>query len=344
MKRISKALLLTVVATIVCSSPMLASNPAPAVWIDSPEDNDATNALSVVVIVGFQAYEDPLTGGVGDVMDIDLFMNGQLLETRSNDPSVKRGSMEFLVDLSGLPDQVIDFTAHAYEGNDRAGLMGVSPASRLVLDRTPDVILLQRDSPDSMVDYFRNLLRDEEIATTVMSCADFENLNPSPSIIIAGFDDEPAECVGAPAAAIARAVERGSWLLAESYARYLLDYSGIGQVRIGSWVPAVADKVAYVDKISDSFVFDGLAAWNPPETPDLSGQYLWDLAYPIPIVGCDYIPPASGVDHLEFWKLYITYGWAAQPTDSEYCTTIWSGCTPERSVHREEVTLVHAPA
>jgi hypothetical protein len=125
-------------ALFACMSMTLqAGDPAPTVWIQSPADGFATNAQAIVVEVGFQAWVDPETGEVGNVRDIDLFMNGTLLETKTSLPDIKVGVMPFDVDLSGLGDQVLMFEAHAYQGHRNGGHRGESEPVGGILDRTP---------------------------------------------------------------------------------------------------------------------------------------------------------------------------------------------------------------
>lgn len=115
-------------------------SPRPSVVIDSPANGEATNAAEIVVQVSFEAWTDPDTGERGNVQDIDLLLDGTVVETIENPPNVAQGSVVFRVNVAPLTDGALSLVAHAYQGNRQAGLRAVSTPVSLLLDRTPPVI------------------------------------------------------------------------------------------------------------------------------------------------------------------------------------------------------------
>ena len=114
--------------------------PRPSVSITSPADGSAFNGSTVSIEVEFHAWVDPETGDVGNVRDVDLLLGDEILETIPHTPPVTEGSETFDVDISGFDDRVLEFVAHAYQGNRHAGLFQASEVIRVLVDRTPPTL------------------------------------------------------------------------------------------------------------------------------------------------------------------------------------------------------------
>ncbi|MBI4688969.1 MAG: hypothetical protein HY754_01650 [Nitrospirae bacterium] len=109
--------------------------------------------------------------------------------------------------------------------------------------------------------------------------------------------------------AIQSAIEGGSSLIIEYYGNYLAKYLGYGSVTSSSWCPVVNNKTAYVKSISSHEIFNGISTWDPPTKPDKEEQYMWSLDK----TGCSYtcrnLSSITGEQKIEYYQLYITYGW-----------------------------------
>ena len=134
--------------------------------------------------------------------------------------------------------------------------------------------------------------------------------------------------------AIQSAVEGGSSLIVEYYGNYLVKYLGWGSVTSASWSPAVYDKLAYVKSITSHEIFDGISTWDPPTEPDKEEQYIWSLNKTGSCTCKDL--SLTSAEKIEYWELYITYGWNGQSTNSSYCQS-WGGCTSDRSVRSNSI-------
>jgi hypothetical protein len=142
-----------------------------------------------------------------------------------------------------------------------------------------------------------------------------------------GYNSQPVLQV------IRSAVESGSSLFVEYYGCYLAQYLGWGSVGTSGWWPVVHDTVAFVTPITSHPIFDGIPRWDPPSPPDRIEQVIWSLPVAPNSTTCVWLGTVEGASSVEFWNLIMTYGWAGQNTNSEYCLA-WGGCTPERAVHR----------
>ncbi|MDH3285141.1 MAG: hypothetical protein OEQ13_10405 [Acidobacteriota bacterium] len=138
MRRVSRTplLLAATVLVVLASSPVLAKKgkaaPRPDVWIAAPVEDVSTNADSLEILVGFAAWVDPMDPmDVGNVHDIDLLLNGQIVDTRKNRPSVKTGTVSFELSLAGLPPGTHEIQARACQGSRRARHWGASRVVRI---------------------------------------------------------------------------------------------------------------------------------------------------------------------------------------------------------------------
>ncbi len=116
--------------------------PRPTIEIVSPTDGTATNGDLLTVVVEYEAWVDPETGDIGNVKDVDLLLNGSLIETIPHRPPVTVGTDSFSVDLTPFADEAIVLVARAFQGNRRAGHAGLSQEVTVVIDRTPPEIQL----------------------------------------------------------------------------------------------------------------------------------------------------------------------------------------------------------
>jgi hypothetical protein len=109
---------------------------------------------------------------------------------------------------------------------------------------------------------------------------------------------------------IQSAVEGGSSLITEYYGNYLTKYIGWGSISTGGWYPVAYDKIAYVKPITSHEIFNGISTWDPPTKPDKSEQYIWSLdktgSYTCRSLSL------TNAQKIEYWGLYITYGWYGQ--------------------------------
>ncbi|MBI2190440.1 MAG: hypothetical protein HYU36_00475 [Planctomycetes bacterium] len=87
----------------------------PQVAIALPEAGFATNAGSIEVVVSFAAKEEN-GKPAGNVKTVILRLGDKEVERYQNPPRIKSGTVKFLVDVSGLPDGRICFTAVACQG------------------------------------------------------------------------------------------------------------------------------------------------------------------------------------------------------------------------------------
>ena len=122
-----------------------AADVAPTVTIVSPQDGTATQANTIEVTVTFEAGANPNAKDktTGNVQDVDLLVDGQVVQTFSNSPDIKQGTHTFTVDVTGGVERVLTFQACAYQGNRQAGLKGCSQIVRIGVDRgKPPVIAI----------------------------------------------------------------------------------------------------------------------------------------------------------------------------------------------------------
>jgi hypothetical protein len=85
------------------------------------------------VVVAFQANP-------GNVKDIDLLVDGQIVETFTNPPNIKDGSHTFTLALAGFPEGTLQIQAQGFQGNRNANLKGVSNTVHVMIDRTAPTI------------------------------------------------------------------------------------------------------------------------------------------------------------------------------------------------------------
>jgi len=133
---------------------------------------------------------------------------------------------------------------------------------------------------------------------------------------------------------IQNAVEGGSSLIVEYYGNYLAKYLGWGSITSGGWYPAVYDKLAYVKSITSHEIFNGISTWDPPTEPDKDEQLIWSLTKTGSYTCKDL--SLTSAQNIEYWELWMTYGWNGQSADSTYCQS-WGGCTSDRSVRSNSI-------
>ncbi|MBI2192919.1 MAG: hypothetical protein HYU36_13145, partial [Planctomycetes bacterium] len=87
----------------------------PQVAIALPESGFATNGASIEVVVPFAGKEEN-GKPAGNVKTAILRLGAKEVGRFQNPPGIKSGTVKFLVEVSGLPDGQICFTAEAYGG------------------------------------------------------------------------------------------------------------------------------------------------------------------------------------------------------------------------------------
>lgn len=141
MKIIKKLIIVSFIILVSISTFATNENIAPQVEITSPKDEFATNVFSIPVTVNFSAYKPgPGKGAQGNVTLIVLKMNDKEIGRFDNPPQIKDGTYTFQIDLSNLSDQILSFSAVAYQGNPKAEIFRTSSPVKVILDRTPPVV------------------------------------------------------------------------------------------------------------------------------------------------------------------------------------------------------------
>jgi hypothetical protein len=121
----------------VAGSGIAGSQDKSAVTITSPTDGTALSQSSVDVTVSFSAS----TGGKGaggNVKDIQLLINQQVVASFNNPPQIKFGTHTFLqVDLSAFVGQTVALVARAFQGNVNANNFTDSLVVNLAVQQAP---------------------------------------------------------------------------------------------------------------------------------------------------------------------------------------------------------------
>lgn len=120
---------------------------APKAIITSPQDQFATNAQSIQVVVSFDADGR----GSGNVHTVELARNGVVIGTFRNPPNEKTGTHTFMVDLSSFRNRIVTFQAFAYQGAPEAKLKGSSNIISVIVDDIAPVFTNLLPVPDSIV-------------------------------------------------------------------------------------------------------------------------------------------------------------------------------------------------
>jgi hypothetical protein len=204
------------------------------------------------------------------------------------------------------------------------------------------VYLLRPATQDSTLDYLRSVLVPASVLFADLQASQIPAKNLSNAILIAGFSVTPSDFTG-HGAALGQAIQNGAWILAEGYGGYILQYAGLGSVSTSTWSPAALDTFYFIKPIASSPLFDGMANWDPPTTPDKPEQRIAGLMKTGTRGALSYTPAASGMvpTVYDYWALGTTYGWSGQATNTTYCQT-WGGCTGERSARQSSLTVYAA--
>ena len=109
----------------------------------SPVNGATATGTTIQVEVRFSAKLNPKGQPSGNVKRVELKVNGVVVGSYQNPPSVKTGTVTFVVDLTPYGMSTITLQAFAFQGSGGSAAMGTSTATALILgspDQTPPTI------------------------------------------------------------------------------------------------------------------------------------------------------------------------------------------------------------